>query len=293
LRFCVFPLINQLRRLTSFQQATDVGQVKPMTGETIPAAGVVTSNWRLRLVVFTSGAVLMGLEMTGSRVLAIHFGSSIYVWGAIIGIFLAALSLGYYSGGMIADRRPTFYLLNLLLLVAGCWLLLVPLFANKVCLGVLAVIPSDRLGPLVATILLFGGPSVLLGMVSPFAVHLRRRLSSVGNVSGRSTRSQRSVLWGPWSRRFWLIPATGANRSGTVKFGGLAAHKPFGLTFQAADGDRFGCACTGLVLSELAHDCSSSSKPVSGLRNRFCISLHTGRRRQGAKLALPAIQQLR
>lgn len=61
----------------------------------------------------------MGLEMTGSRILAIHFGSSIYVWGAIIGVFLAALSIGYYSGGMLADRRPSFYLLNALLLIAG------------------------------------------------------------------------------------------------------------------------------------------------------------------------------
>ena len=62
------------------------------------------TDWRLKVVVFVSGAVLMGLEMTGSRILAIHFGSSIYVWGAIIGVFLAALSIGYYSGGMLADR---------------------------------------------------------------------------------------------------------------------------------------------------------------------------------------------
>jgi len=28
-------------------------------------------DWRLKVVVFVSGAVLMGLEMTGSRILAI------------------------------------------------------------------------------------------------------------------------------------------------------------------------------------------------------------------------------
>lgn len=82
------------------------------------------------MVVFVSGAVLMGLEMTGSRILAIHFGSSIYVWGAIIGVFLAALSIGYYSGGMLADLRPSFYPLNASLLIAGGWLLLIPFYAN-------------------------------------------------------------------------------------------------------------------------------------------------------------------
>src|SRR5215510_12234086 len=129
-------------------------------------------GWRLRLVVFVAGAVLMGLEMTGSRVLAIHFGSSIYVWGAIIGIFLAALSIGYYSGGKLADRRPSFSSLNVLLMIAGVWLMLIPFYANAVCRVLLRFNPGERLGPLFATLILFGAPSVLLGMVSPYAVRL-------------------------------------------------------------------------------------------------------------------------
>src|SRR5262245_50143125 len=171
-----------------------------------------TSGWNLRGIVFVSGAVLMGLEMTGSRVLAIHFGSSIYVWGAIIGIFLGALSLGYYTGGIVADRKPTLYLLSLVLLVAGSWLLLVPFFANRVCLAVLSLNPGERLGPLIATILLFGGPSVLLGMVSPFAVRLAARtIESMGNVSGRLyALSTFGSIVGTLLTAFWLIPAVGA-----------------------------------------------------------------------------------
>ena len=96
----------------------------------------VDPGWRLKLVVVVSGAVLMALEITGSRVLATHFGSSIYVWGAIIGIFLAALAGGYYSGGIIADRKPTFFLLNVILLAAGCWLLVIPFYANWLCRAV-------------------------------------------------------------------------------------------------------------------------------------------------------------
>lgn len=194
------------------QQTNGIEQASLTDSESIPVNVLPTSDWRLRLIVFISGAVLMGLEMTGSRVLAIHFGSSIYVWGAIIGIFLASLSLGYYLGGMLADQKPSLYLLNLLLLIAGGWLLLVPFFANRVCLGVLALNPGDRLGPLMATILLFGGPSVLLGMVSPFAVRLAARsVESMGNVSGRLyALSTFGSIVGTLITAFWLIPAIGA-----------------------------------------------------------------------------------
>ncbi len=168
-------------------------------------------EWRLKLVVFVSGAVLMGLEMTGSRVLAIHFGSSIYVWGAIIGIFLAALSLGYYSGGILADRKPTFYLLNLLLLIAGFWLMLIPFYANQICRTVLQLNPGERLGPLLSTTILFGGPSVLLGMVSPYSVRLAaREIERMGNVSGRLyALSTFGSIAGTLLTAFWLIPAVG------------------------------------------------------------------------------------
>ena len=46
----------------------------------------------LKIVVFLAGAVLMALEILGSRVLAPNFGSSVYVWGSLISTFLIALS---------------------------------------------------------------------------------------------------------------------------------------------------------------------------------------------------------
>ena len=149
--------------------------------------------------------------MAGSRVLATHFGSSIYVWGAIISVFLAALAAGYYSGGVIADRKPTFLLLNVLLLIAGCWLLVMPLYANWICRIIRSVNFGERLNPLLATVLLFGGPSVLLGMVSPFAVRLAaRELEKIGNVSGRLyALSTVGSIVGTLTTAFWLIPLIG------------------------------------------------------------------------------------
>ena len=54
-------------------------------------------------IVFVSGAIVMSFEILGSRVLAPHFGNDVFVWGSLIGVFLAGLSLGYWGGGRLAD----------------------------------------------------------------------------------------------------------------------------------------------------------------------------------------------
>ncbi len=71
------------------------------------------------LLIFVSGAVLMALEIAGSRVLAPFFGSSVFVWGSLIGIFLGAMSGGYWLGGWLSERWPRQILLNALLAAAG------------------------------------------------------------------------------------------------------------------------------------------------------------------------------
>jgi predicted membrane-bound spermidine synthase len=60
----------------------------------------------LELAVFLCGAVVMALELSGSRVLAPFLGTSIIVWTSLIGVVLGSLSVGYWWGGRVADRRP-------------------------------------------------------------------------------------------------------------------------------------------------------------------------------------------
>src|SRR3970040_613681 len=80
----------------------------------------------LYIVVFISGGVLMALEIVGSRVLAPYFGSSIFVWGSLISVVLAGLSLGYYLGGRLSDREPPFARLLILLLIPGMMIFVLP-----------------------------------------------------------------------------------------------------------------------------------------------------------------------
>ena len=62
-----------------------------------------------------SGFFVMAIELLGGRLLAPNFGSSIYVWGAIISVFMLALSLGYLAGGRWSLHQPSMARLSLLL----------------------------------------------------------------------------------------------------------------------------------------------------------------------------------
>ena len=74
---------------------------------------------RFYVVVSVTGAVIMALEILSSRILAPEFGNSVFVWGSIISVFLAALSIGYYLGGQLADRNPAMAVLARLISMAA------------------------------------------------------------------------------------------------------------------------------------------------------------------------------
>ncbi len=146
----------------------------------------VPGTTRLKLVALLSGACLMALEMAGVRLLDPHFGSTIYVWGSIIGIFLTALSVGYWLGGKLADRHPALAALGGVLLAAALCTFLIPPLAAPLCQALASTQGLDpRLRALLSSIALFGLPCALMGMVSPFVIRLATRsVSGVGSVAG-------------------------------------------------------------------------------------------------------------
>jgi spermidine synthase len=165
----------------------------------------------LLLIVFASGAILMALELAGSRVVAPQFGSSIFVWGSLISVFLAGLSAGYYVGGRLADRWPSRRLLATLFLPPAAWILALPLVAEPLGEAILAADLGPNWSPLVATTLLFLFPSVWLGLISPFAIRLAARsLSTVGNTAGLLYAvSTAGSIAGTLGTAFYLVPTFG------------------------------------------------------------------------------------
>ncbi|MGE5589830.1 MAG: fused MFS/spermidine synthase [Bacillota bacterium] len=165
----------------------------------------------LSLLVLGSGAVLMGLEMLGSRLLAPYFGNSLYVWGSLISVFLSALSLGYLLGGRAADRWPRPSTLVRVALLAGAWVAVLPWLTPAV-LESLQASQGPRLAPLLASLALFFGPGVLMGMVSPLAIRLRAKgVERLGqDAGGLYALSTAGSIAGTLLTSFWLVPAMGS-----------------------------------------------------------------------------------
>jgi hypothetical protein len=126
----------------------------------------------LYLIAGWSGFFVMGIELLGGRLLAPYFGSSIYVWGAIITVFMLALSLGYLAGGRASLAAPSLRRLALILLAAAAAAAPVLLFGDALLDRLSAALPDPRFGSLLAAGLLFFLPSFVSGMVSPYAVRL-------------------------------------------------------------------------------------------------------------------------
>ena len=119
-----------------------------------------------------SGFFVMGVELLSGRILAPSFGSGIYVWGGIITVFMLALSLGYLLGGRLSLRQPTLRKLALLLLVAAATTAPIAVLSERLLDWLFDVFNDPRYGSLVSATLLFFVPTVVCGMVSPYAVRL-------------------------------------------------------------------------------------------------------------------------
>ena len=172
------------------------------------------SVWGIRFNVFVSGAVVMALELVGSRILAPVFGDSIFVWGALIGVVMAALSLGYYVGGRMADRRPSYGVFSMILISAGVLIMLIPLSSPFILEVVYLSGVGDRYGPILASILLLAAPTTLMGMVSPYSVRMSAdRIANLGGISGSLySISTAGSIFGTFFTVFVLIPSFGVRQ---------------------------------------------------------------------------------
>ena len=173
---------------------------------------VHTPRWFLLVTALVTGAVVMALEILGSRLLAPVFGNSLFVWGALIGVILAAMSGGYAFGGWVSDRYPGAQVLAGLLLFSGAWTFLIAWLGQPVLFAVAKAIEDPRWGPCVAAALLLGPPAFGLSGVLPAMLRLAvLDFEYFGRHTGRMIAlSTMGSLVGTWGTAFFFLSWIGS-----------------------------------------------------------------------------------
>jgi hypothetical protein len=177
--------------------------------EEVAAAGGGAARLFIYLIAGWSGFYVMLVELLGGRLIAPYFGSSIYVWGAVIFVFMVGLAIGYLLGGMASMRSPSIARLALILLAAALTALPI-IFAADPILGTIYDAQLDpRAGSLAACAALYLVPTIFSGMVSPYAIRLLIRtrqqsgndagylyfVSTLGSSAGTLLTAFYFVLW--------------------------------------------------------------------------------------------------
>jgi len=169
----------------------------------------------LPLTVFLTGASVLIVEVLATRVLSPFYGNTIFTVSSVISVILLALSVGYWAGGVLADRRPSLETFFTIIFASGV-LLLVFHVLGGVVLPSLSAMFSLAVGPLVSSAVLFLLPALLLGTVSPYAVKLQSLSApeqGVGRVAGTIFFwSTLGSISGSLLAGFVLIPTFGIDR---------------------------------------------------------------------------------
>ncbi len=166
----------------------------------------------LLVVAFLTGAAVMAFEMLGFRVMAVTFGSLDIINGSLIAAVMTALSVGYYTGGTLADRWPRPSLLGGLIVLAGLSIVFAPEVAKRI--GDSSLSNPERTGtwgPLVGALILFAPASVVFGMTAPFVIRVTApRPEVLGRIAGKIYAiSTVGSIFGTLFTTFYLIQWAG------------------------------------------------------------------------------------
>jgi len=184
----------------------------------------------LLLLVTVTGATVLALEVLGTRVIGTYYGSSLYVWAALLSVTLVCLAVGYAIGGRIADRVPKPWMLYVLVTLAGASTVAVPRLTA-------VLVPLDNWlglawGAIASALVIFFLPLTLLAMAGPYVIRLRaHRVEGVGSTSGAVyALSTVGSVGGVLAVSLWMIPALGTQTSLMICAGVLIGLGAVGLT---------------------------------------------------------------
>jgi spermidine synthase len=163
----------------------------------------------------------MAVEIIASRILAPYFGASLFVWTSLILTILVALAVGYWLGGVVAEKGANDLFISILLCVTGAMLVAGVWVSNgfsAVLTTMLAAWPNASiglfLGSLAAAAVIFALPVLIMGMMGPILLKRLSTGSDVGKASGRYlVASTMGSVVGTLLPTLLLVPNLGSRHS--------------------------------------------------------------------------------
>jgi len=166
----------------------------------------------LKAIVFITGAAILVIEISATRILSPFYGNTIFTISSVISVILGALAIGYARGGPRADRLPNFYEFYRIIFWGGLSMLILTIL-TIFALPAGGDFFSLRVGPIFWSFVLFFPPAYLMGMLSPFAIKLAHEASphiGLGTLSGNIFFwSTTGSITGSLMAGFVLIPNLG------------------------------------------------------------------------------------
>lgn len=165
-------------------------------------------KYLLEITVFICWAVIMIFELIGARILWPYLWTSIFVWTSLIWIILWSLSLWYYLGWKIADKKADLEFLSKIVFLWAIFILVTIVIKNILLIFITTTIDDIKIWSIIASVILFLPASIILWMVSPYVAKLKiEKLSNSGttiwNLYAISTAW--SIIW-TFLSGFFLIP---------------------------------------------------------------------------------------
>lgn len=128
------------------------------------------------------GATVMAVELLAARMVAPYFGSSLYVWGTVIGFTLLALAIGYFAGGVIVDKYSGPDTLLWVLLTASVFLILMHVSSQWLTIAFENI--ASGAAVILVSMALILPPLLFMGMVPTFLI---RKVSTTADSAGTNT----------------------------------------------------------------------------------------------------------
>ena len=174
--------------------------------------GRVTQNSVVYATVLLAGCASMALEMAAARLYAPYLGASLYIWGGLISVVMAAMAIGYALGGHFADRAQDKRALFWVLLASGLYQIAMMFAAQPLLLATTEW--SEAVAVLLVSCVLFAPPVALLAAIGPLAVQELADERHLGRAAGRVFAiSTIGSIVGVLVASFWLLPTYGTHQT--------------------------------------------------------------------------------